>query len=144
MSLASAAQEFGREGFGRGMAAYWWRVVDEPDAFSPEIWQLFLQSSLTALGEKCRPICVGMAKRRLITAGTMRQWWPRLEEVNREVRQSGVTVPGRVEHVELRVRTLQETGNWLVLRDCSNAFHAVKKNGGVRRGSKLRASAALR
>ena len=57
----------------------------------------------------------------------MREWRPRLEEVNREVRQFGVAVPGGVEHLGLWVRTLHETGNWLVLTDCSNAFNTVKR-----------------
>ncbi|CAN0441948.1 unnamed protein product, partial [Laminaria digitata] len=65
-----------------------------------------------------------MAWRTLITAGAMRQW---LEEVNREVRQYGVAVPGGVYHMGLRARTLHETGNWLVLTDCPNAFNAVKR-----------------
>ncbi|CAN0452726.1 unnamed protein product, partial [Laminaria digitata] len=43
------------------------------------------------------------------------------------VRQFGVTVPGGVEHVGLRARTLHETCNWLVLTDCSNAFNTVKR-----------------
>ena len=42
----------GREEFGRGMTTSWWRIVDEPDAFPPELWQLFLQSILTALEGK--------------------------------------------------------------------------------------------
>ena len=50
-----------------------------------------------------------------------------MEEVNREVRQFGVAVPGGVEHLGLWVRTLHETGNWLVLTDCSNAFNTVKR-----------------
>ena len=50
-----------------------------------------------------------------------------MDEVNREVRQFGVAVPGGVEHVGLRARTLHETGNWLVLTDCSNAFDTVKR-----------------
>ena len=83
--------------------------------FPPELWQLFLQSSLSALGGKFRPVCVGMTWRRVITAGAMQQWRPRLEEVNREVRQFGVGIPGAVERVRLRARTLHETGNWLVL-----------------------------
>ena len=78
------------------MTAFWRRIVDEPNAFPVELWQLFLQSGLTALGGKCRSVCVGMTWRRLITAGDMRQWRPRLEEVNREVRQFGVAVPGGV------------------------------------------------
>ena len=64
--------DIGREEFGQGMTAFWRKIVDEPDAFPPELWQLFLQSSLTALGEKCRPVCVGMTWRRLITTGAMR------------------------------------------------------------------------
>ncbi|CAN0542244.1 unnamed protein product, partial [Laminaria digitata] len=80
---------------------------------------------LTALGKTCRPVCVGMAWRTLITAGAMQQWRPRLKEVNRDVRQHGAAVPGGVEHMGLRARTLHETGNWLVLTDCP--FNAVKR-----------------
>ena len=64
--------DIGREEFEKGMTAFWWKIIDEPDAFPPEFWQLFLQSSLTALGGKCRPVCVGMTWRRLIAAGAMR------------------------------------------------------------------------
>ena len=107
--------DIGRGEFGLRMTAFWRRLVDEPAAFPPEFWHLFLQSSLTALGEKSRPVCVGMSWRSLITAGTMRQWRPRLEEINRDVRQFGVAIPGGVEHVGLNARTLHETGNWLVM-----------------------------
>ena len=78
-------------------------------------------------GKKCRPVGVGMTWRRLITTGAMRQWRPRLEEVNRQVRQFGVAVPGRVVHLGLRARTLHETGKLLVVTDCSNAFNTVKR-----------------
>ena len=47
----------GREEFGRGITAFWRRIVDEPEAFPPELWHLFLLSSLTALGGKCQPVC---------------------------------------------------------------------------------------
>ena len=50
-----------------------------------------------------------------------------MEEVNREVRQFWVTVPGGVEHVRIRARTLHETSNWLVLPSCSNTFNTVKR-----------------
>lgn len=40
----------GWEGFGRGMTAVRRRIVEEPDASPPELWQFFLQSSLAALG----------------------------------------------------------------------------------------------
>ena len=118
--------DIGKEEFARGVTAFWRRIVAEPDDFPSEFWQLFLQSSLTALGEKCRPVCVGITRRRLITAGAMRQWRPRLEEDNRELRQFGVAVPKGVEHVGLRAPTMQETGNCLVITDCSNAFSGVK------------------
>ena len=65
--------DIGRENFGRGMTAFWRRTLDELDAFPPEFWQLFLQSTLTALREKCRLVCVSMTWRRLITTGAMRQ-----------------------------------------------------------------------
>ena len=80
---------FGRETFGAGIEAFWRRISNDPGAFPPEFWQLFMQFNLTALGEKYRPVCVGMTWRRLIAAGTMRQWRPRLEEINREARQRG-------------------------------------------------------
>ena len=50
----------GREEFGKGMTTFGRKIVDEPDAFPPEFWQLFLQSSRAALGRKYRPVCVGM------------------------------------------------------------------------------------
>ena len=57
----------------------------------------------------------------------MRQWRRRLKEVNREVSQFGVAVPGGVEHIRLRARTQPETANWLVLTDCCNAFNTVSR-----------------
>ena len=33
--------QFGQEHF--GIEAFWRRMVDEPDAFPPECWELFLQ-----------------------------------------------------------------------------------------------------
>ena len=84
------------------MTAFWQSIVDDPVAFPPKLWQLSLQSSINTLREIGRPVCVGITYRRLITAGAIRQWWPRLEEVTREVKQFGVAVPGGVEHVSLR------------------------------------------
>ena len=49
--------DIGRQEFGRGMTACGPRIVDEPDAFPPEFWQPFLQSSLTTLGGKV-PACL--------------------------------------------------------------------------------------
>ena len=44
--------DIGREEFGKGMTAFWWKIIDEPDAFPPEFWQLFLQSSFIAFRGK--------------------------------------------------------------------------------------------
>ena len=66
-----------------------------------------------------------MTWRRLIAAGTLRQW--RLEEANREARLFGVGVRGGVEQVALRARVRHEEKNWLVLIDCSNTFNTVKR-----------------
>ena len=82
---------------------------------------------LTALGKKCCPVCIGMTWRRLISAGTMRQWRPRLEEANREARTFGVGVRGGVELVALRARVHHDTKNRLILTDYSNAFNTVKR-----------------
>ena len=68
-----------------------------------------------------------MTWRRLIAAGTMLQWRPRLDEANREARQFGVGVRGGVEQVVLRARVHHEAKNWLILTDCSNAFNSVKR-----------------
>lgn len=103
--------DIGRDESGRGMAAFSRRIVVEPDAFPPEFWPLFLQSGLTALGQKHRSVCVGMTLRRFVTTRAMRQWGSRLEGVDREVRQFGVEAPGGVKHVRLRVRTIHEKGN---------------------------------
>ena len=68
-----------------------------------------------------------MTWRRLLAAGTMRQWRPRLEEINREARQFWVGVRGAVEQVALRARVHHEGKEWLILTDCSNAFNTVKR-----------------
>ena len=57
----------------------------------------------------------------------MLQWWPRLEGINREVRQLGVAVSGGVEHVTLRAGRLYDTDNWLALNYCSIAFTTVRR-----------------
>lgn len=43
--------DIGCEEFGRGKTAFWRSIVDEPDALPPYLWQIFLESSLTAFGE---------------------------------------------------------------------------------------------
>lgn len=91
-------------------------MVNEPDAFPLEVWEAFLQSNLTALGEISPPGCVGMAWRCPIAAGTMNEWRPRVEELN-VARQYGVGVSGWVEHVALRARIYHDTGNWTIQRD---------------------------
>ena len=98
---------FGRENFGAGIEAFWIRIIDGPNAFPPEFWQRFWQSNPTAVVDKCRPVCVGTTWRRLIAAGTMLQWRPRLE-INREARQFGVGVRGGVEQVAIHVRVHHE------------------------------------
>lgn len=93
--------QFGQTHFSAGIEELWRRIVDEPDAFLPEFWELFLQSNLTVLGGKYRPVFVEIMRRRLIVAGAMREWRPRMGDLNLESRQYGVGVPGGVEHVVL-------------------------------------------
>ena len=119
--------EFTREKNGDSMKTLWRRIIDDTSAIPPGFRQLFLNSNLTASGENCRPICVRMTWRRLLTAATMRQSRPRLEKINREARQCGGGVRGGVEQVALRARIHHETKTWLILTDCSNAFNTVKQ-----------------
>lgn len=60
-----------------------------------------------------------------MSAKATRQRRPLLEEFNREIRHFWIAMPGGVKLVGLKTRTLQETGNWLVLTNCFNAFNAV-------------------
>lgn len=54
---------------------------------------------------------------------------PRSEDVNQEVKLLEAAVRGEVEKVELRARTLHETGKWFETTDFSNAFDTVKGTG---------------
>ena len=71
---------FGREKFGADIKAFWRKIVDGSNNFPPAFWQFFLQSKLTALGEKRRSLRVRMTWRRLLATGTTRQRRPRLEK----------------------------------------------------------------
>ena len=83
--------------------------------------------SLIALGEKCRPVCIGVTWRRLFAAGIVREWKPKLEEVFREADQFGVAVAGGVERVAMEAQLVHQTGHWIVQTDCSNACNAAKR-----------------
>ncbi|CAN0427917.1 unnamed protein product, partial [Scytosiphon promiscuus] len=119
--------KIGREDFCGAMSSLWRRLVNDPNTFPPEFWTLWKQSSLIALGEKCRPVCIGMTWRRLIAAGTVRQWKPKLEEIFREANQFGVAVAGGVERVAMEAQLVHQTGNWIIQTDCSNAFNTGKR-----------------
>ena len=122
-----ANTKIGREDFSMAMSSLWRRLVNDPNAFPPEFWALWKQSSLIALGEKCCPVCIGMTWRRLIAAGTVRQWKPKLEEIFREANQFGVAVAGGVERVAMEAQLVHHTGNWVFQTDCSNAFNTGKR-----------------
>ncbi|CAB1119527.1 unnamed protein product [Ectocarpus sp. CCAP 1310/34] len=117
----------GREEFSNAMSSLWRRLINDPNAFPPEFWTLWKRSSLIALGEKCRPVCIGMTWRRLIAAGTVREWKPKLEEIFREADQFGVAVAGGVEQVAMDAQLVHQTGHWVVQTDCSNAFNTGKR-----------------
>ncbi|CAB1109091.1 unnamed protein product [Ectocarpus sp. CCAP 1310/34] len=119
--------KIGREEFSNAMSSLWRRLINDPNAFPPEFWTLWKQSSLIALGEKCRPVCIGMTWRRLIAAGTVREWKPKLEEIFREADQFGVAVAGGVEQVAMDAQLVHQTGHWVVQTDCSNAFNTGKR-----------------
>lgn len=119
--------KIGQEDFSEAMSSLWRKLVDDPNAFPPEFWTLWKQPSLIALGEKCRPVCIGMTWRRLIAAGIVREWKPKLEEVFREADQFGVAVAGGVERVAMEAQLVHQTGHWVVQTDCSNAFNTAKR-----------------
>ncbi|CAN0327714.1 unnamed protein product, partial [Scytosiphon promiscuus] len=97
-------KRIGREDFSHAMSSLWRRLINDPNTFPPEFWALRKQSSLKALGERCRPVCIGMTWRRLIAAGTVREWKPKLEEVFREANQFAVAVAGGVERVAMEAQ----------------------------------------
>lgn len=72
----------GMEGFRPAIGAFWDRIMEHTDAFPSEFWELYLQSTLTALGEKCRLVCVGLTMRRMLAATAVRQRRPKLEGVD--------------------------------------------------------------
>ncbi|CAN0359962.1 unnamed protein product, partial [Scytosiphon promiscuus] len=112
-----------REDFCGAMSSLWRRHINDPNTSPPEFLTIWKQSRLIALGEKCRLVCIGMTWRRLIAAGTVRQWKPRLEEIFREANQFGVAVAGGVERAAMKAQLVHQTGNWIIQTDCSSAFN---------------------
>ena len=103
--------EIGREEFTEALSSLWRKLVNAPNTFPPEFWTLWKQSSRIALGEKNRPVCIEMTWRRLIAAGIVREWKPKLEEVLREADQFGVAVAGGVERVAMEAQIIHQTGH---------------------------------
>ena len=68
-----------------------------------------------------------MTWRRLIAAGVVREWKPKLEEIFREADQYGVAVAGGVEKVAMHAQLVHQTGHWVIQTDCSNAFNTAKR-----------------
>lgn len=126
----------GREEFTSAMSSLWRRLINSPNTLPPEFWILWKQSSLIALGEKCRPVCIGMTWRRLIAAGTVREWKPKLEEILWEVNQFGVAVPGGVERVAMEAQLVHQRGNWIIQTDCSNASNTSKRTATMKQAAK--------
>ena len=119
--------EVGKNEFPAAIHGLWRRIMEDSDAVPSEFWALFLQANLTALGPKCRPICVGSTMRRMLSAGAARQYRDRIARINVSEGQFGVGVAGGVERVALRAKVHHQTGCWVVGLDCSNAFNTVKR-----------------
>ena len=43
--------QFGQDLSSAGIEAFWRKIVDEPEAFPPEVWDLSLRSNLNTLGK---------------------------------------------------------------------------------------------
>ena len=117
----------GREEFGRGTTAFWRRIVTSRTHFRQSCWQLFLRSGLTPLGGKVRADLRGddmeeaHDRRGYATVATaVGGGKPRDGAVwGRRIRRSGACA--------IECRMLYETGNWLILTNCSNAFNTVER-----------------
>ncbi len=126
----------GREDFFPEASKLWRRLVTDPKAFPPEFWALWKQANLIALGDKCRPVCIGMTMRRLVAAGISREWKPKLEETFREANQFGVAVAGGVDHMSMKAQVMYQTGHWIIQTDCTNAFNSVKRTAIIREAAR--------
>lgn len=107
---------------GAVIEAFWRRIMKGPDVLPCNLWDMFLQVSLTTLRKQCRPICLGSTMQRLLAAGAVREWPPKLQHADPSERQG--TWAG-VGHVGLRQRLHYKAGHWLILLDCANAFSTV-------------------
>ena len=97
---------------------------------------LWKQASLTTLGGKCRPVCIGMTMRRPVAAGTVREWKPKLEEMFREANQFGVAVAGGVDYLAMKAQVAHQTGTWIIQTDYTNAFNSVKRTAIIKGAAK--------
>ena len=74
------ATDVGDPKFAEAIRPLWRRAGEGPQRPPTITLVFFLQSNRTALGQKCRPICVG-TMRHLLAVATVRERWPRLTEV---------------------------------------------------------------
>jgi hypothetical protein len=90
-------------------------------------WALHSAATLSALGDKARPIACGDVVRRLVSSATLDALGDRLGPALRAGGQYGVAVRSGVEHVAARARAGRECGRWTFTLDGRNAFNELRR-----------------
>ena len=65
-------------------------------------------------------MCIGPTRRKLIAAGIVREWKPKLKVVFREADPFVVAVAGEVDQVAMEAQLVHQNSHWRVQTDCSN------------------------
>ena len=88
----------------------------------------FFQPNIMAMGQECHPICFGFTMRHRLAAATFREYWPRFTELYVSEGQYGAGVSREVERVVCsQTVALHQTGNCLILLDCSSVSSFVRR-----------------
>ncbi|CAN0026681.1 unnamed protein product, partial [Choristocarpus tenellus] len=109
-------------------AKLWELAYTSPDALPLEFRTLHINSRLSAIGEKCRPVACGSFFTRACASAFCTDWSPYLEELFWGVGQFGVGVPNGSERALLDIRLRNECGEWVISLDGRNAFNSVRRS----------------
>ena len=102
-------------------------LLSSPRTLPPAFWALHSSATLSALGDKARPIACGDVLRRLISSATLRALGDRLGLDLRDSGQFGVSVPSGVEHTAAGMKVAHEGGQWKSTLDGRNAFNELMR-----------------
>jgi hypothetical protein len=109
------------------MTAVFNTLVNEPSLLNEESWRLLRAASLSAVGDKRRPIACASVIRRLLSSTVSRKLSGKLAPVLMKLGQYGCGVKGGVEHVATQAQLWHELGGTVLQLDCKNAFNSVDR-----------------